>query len=454
MQIRARLTIWFVIIVAIIQLGASMAIYWTANKHREKEFYEKMKASGISKTLMLMEFSDTKPERLRDLEELSTTFLPREEVLIYNYKNDIVYISDPKQRLSISHDRLDEIRIKKEIRFEQDSYELAGFMFTDRYNRLVVISAGIDTNGWENLEFLRGMLVLVYLLSLTVVSILAWIYSGGALRPIQQIMRQTDQLNVARISDRLPKPSSKDELGKLTLTINRLLDRIETAFQMQKQFVANASHELRTPLTAIKGQLEVVLMKTRTPEVYAQKLESLLADIRQLTTITNQLLLLAQADTAQTKEHFGQVRIDELLFNCQSSLLKWRPGVQILIIFDEALDTADDLSVQGNEELLSAVFYNLIENGIKYSYGKDIHVRVFKQDDSLCIRVEDQGIGIAPAALDKIFQPFFRAGNVADIQGNGLGLSLVERILVMHNGTLEVQSVLGSSSAFTVRLFT
>lgn len=452
MQIRARLTLWFVIIVAVIQLGASLAIYWTASKHREKEFYEKIKASGISKTLMLMEFSDTKPERLRDLEELSTTFLPREEVLIFNYKNEVVYISDPKRRLTISADKLDEVRIKKEIRFEQEGYELAGFMFTDRYNRLVVISAGVDVNGWENLDFLKGMLIVVYLLSLTVVSILAWIYSGGALYPIQQIMKQTDDLNVARLSDRLPKPDSKDELAKLTLTINRLLDRIETAFQMQKQFVANASHELRTPLTAIKGQLEVVLMKTRTPEVYAEKLESLLADIRQLTTITNQLLMLAQADTAHAKEHFGQVRIDEVLFGCQSSLQKWRPGVQIHIIFDEGLDAGEDLIITGNEELLSAVFYNLLENGIKYSFGKEVSVRVFKQENCLSIRVEDQGIGISAASLDKIFQPFFRAENVADIQGNGLGLSLVERIIVMHNGELEVQSVLGQGSAFTIKL--
>jgi len=454
MQIRARLTLWFVIIVAVIQLGASLAIYWTASKHREKEFYEKIKASGISKTLMLMEFADTEPERLRDLEELSTTFLPREEVLIYNYKDEVVYISDPKRRLNISKERLDEVRIKKEIRFEQDSYELAGFMFTDRYNRLVVISAGVDVNGRENLDFLKGMLVIVSLLSLTVVSILAWIYSGGALLPIQQIMRQTDALNVARLSDRLAKPDSKDELAKLTLTINRLLDRIETAFQMQKQFVANASHELRTPLTAIKGQLEVVLMKTRTPEVYAEKLESLLADIRQLTTITNQLLMLAQADTALAKEHFGQVRIDEVLFGCQSSLQKWRPGAQIHIIFDEGLDAGEDLIITGNEELLSAVFYNLLENGLKYSYGKEVSVRVFKQEGCLSIRVEDQGIGISAASLDKIFQPFYRADNVADIQGNGLGLSLVERIIVMHNGELEVQSVLGQGSAFTVKLST
>lgn len=452
MQIRARLTFWFVIIVAVIQLGASMAIYWTASKHREKEFYEKMKASAISKTLLLLEFSDTKPDRLRDLEELSTTFLPREEVIIYNYKNDILYASDPKRRLKVNSTRLDEIRIKKEIRFEQDGYELAGFMFTDRFNRLVVISAGIDANGWENLAFLRGMLVLVYILSLTVVSILAWIYSGGALRPIQQIMRQTDQLNVARLSDRLPDTGRRDELGQLTLTINRLLDRIETAFQMQKQFVANASHELRTPLTAIKGQLEVVLMKTRTPEVYADKMASLLDDIRQLTTITNQLLLLAQADTAQAKEHFSAVRIDEILFGCQSSLQKWRPGVQIHIIFDEELDAAEDLSISGNEELLSAVFYNLLENGIKYSQGKDIIVRIFRQENNLCIRVEDQGIGIAASALDKIFQPFYRANNVADIQGNGLGLSLVERIVAMHNGRIEVQSEPGVGSAFTVKL--
>lgn len=452
MQIRARLTLWFVLIVALILLGASLGLYYTAANYREKNFYEKMKASGISKTLLLMEFADKEPARLRDLEELSTTFLPREEVFIYNYKNELIYASDPKRRIQISQEKLDEIRINKEIRFEQDGYELSGFMFTDRYNRLVVISGGYDVSGRAGLAFLRNMLWLISLLSLAVVSILAWIYSGSALKPIKSIMWQTESLSVARLSDRLKMPDTPDELGKLTLTINRLLDRIEAAFQMQRQFVANASHELRTPLTALQGQLEVVLMKSRSPEVYQDKLKSLLDDIRQLTVITNQLLLLAQTESAQARENFRPVRMDELLFQCQSAIQRWFNTAQVHIIYDMEADEAEKLTVFGNEELLNTAFNNLIENGLKYSDGKEVTVRLQYQAEKLFVLVEDQGIGIAADQLDKIFQPFFRTESVKGINGNGLGLSLVERIVVMHGGHIQVKSTPGQGSCFTIIL--
>ncbi len=452
MQIRARLTLQFVLIVALIQLGASFGIYWTAAGHRKQAFFEKLKASGISKTLLLLEYGSADSSRLRDLEELSTSFLPREEVLLFNYKNDLLYASDPRRKLQIDPEWLDKVRINKEIRFEQDGYELAGVMFTDRYNRLVVISGGIDSNGWGNLDYLRNVLVVVYLLSLAVVWLLAWVYSGGALRPIQQIMRQTDLLNVARLSDRINTHGRRDELGKLTDTINRLLDRIERSFEMQKQFVSNASHELRTPLTAIKGQLEVVLMKTRQPEVYAEKMESLLEDIRQLTNITNQLLMLAQTDTGRAREQFTAVRIDEVLFGCQSKLQKWQSSASILIMLDEQLSDADALILNGNEELLSTAFYNLMENALKYSPRKEVRVRLSVDRDQIVVVVEDDGIGIPADALHKIFQPFYRSENAKGIQGSGLGLSLVERIVVMHGGSIQVRSTPGEGSVFTVSL--
>jgi signal transduction histidine kinase len=452
MQIRARLTLLFVLIVALIQFIASMAIYWNAAQYRERTFFEKMKASGISKALFYMEVSGSDSTRLRSLEELSSTFLPREEMLIYNYKNELLYASDPRRRIKVSAEMLDGVRLNGEIRFTQEEYELAGFMFTDRFNRLVVISGGIDQLGWDNLNYLKRLLMVVYALSIGVISLLAWLYSGAALKPIQEIMKQADRLQLSHMKERLPESNSKDEIAQLTATINRMFDRIEASFAMQKQFVANASHELRTPLTAIRGQLEVLLMKSRTPEVYAEKLQQVLDDMKKLTGIANQLLMIAQAESQQSREQFHPLRVDELLFGLQSRLQMWYPNARIHIFFTDELSSGDDLMVKGHEELLSAAFFNLMENGLKYSAKKELRIQLLKNHDLLELRFEDEGIGIPSEDIDRIFQPFYRSSNAGEKTGSGLGLSLVERIIALHSGQIRVRSVVGKGSTFTILL--
>lgn len=452
MQIRARLTLLFVLIVALIQLIASLAIYWNAAQYRERTFFEKMKASGISKALFYMEVSGSDSTRLRSLEELSSTFLPREEMLIYNYKNELLYASDPRRRIKVNAEMLDGVRLNGEIRFTQEEYELAGFMFTDRFNRLVVISGGIDQLGWDNLNYLKRLLMVVYALSIGVISLLAWLYSGAALKPIQEIMKQADRLQLSHMKERLPESGSKDEIAQLTATINRMFDRIEASFAMQKQFVANASHELRTPLTAIRGQLEVLLMKSRTPEVYAEKLQQVLDDMKKLTGIANQLLMIAQAESQQSREQFHPLRIDELLFGLQSRLQMWYPNARIHILFTDELSSTDELLVKAHEELLSAAFFNLMENGLKYSAKKELRIQLLKNKNLLELRFEDEGIGIPAEEIDRIFQPFFRSSNAGEKTGSGLGLSLVERIIALHSGQIRVRSVVGKGSTFTVLL--
>jgi signal transduction histidine kinase len=281
---------------------------------------------------------------------------------------------------------------------------------------------------------------------------LAWIYAGQALKPINTIIEQVDTITFVNLHERLADGGSQDELSRLTATFNRMLDRIEGSLAMQRNFVANASHELRTPLTAIKGQLEVLLLKERSADEYEIKIQSVLDDIRNLTSIANRLLMLAQADSAYAQRLFKPIALVDLLWHCQAEIQKRQPRALIHITLDEAMTQAEDWQVPGNEQLLSTVFLNLMENAIKFSEKREVFVDVKGDIKSVTVSLRDEGIGIPENELEQVFQPFFRSSNAQEIQGHGIGLSLVERLVRLHQGKIQVKSALGKGTTFTVEL--
>lgn len=451
MQIRSRLTLQFVVIVALIQLLASLAIYFVSASYRESRFYEQLKSSAMNRTVLMMEVEGLEPERLQELRALGAAELIGEQIFIYNYKNELLYCSSDTG-LQISEAMLDEVRLNQERRFEQGPYELAGLMFADRYNRLVVFCAARDEAGFMQLQYLRRVLIAVFLMSLLAVLLLAWVYAGQALRPISNIMQKVSKITFVNLHERLEDRGSQDELSQLAATFNSMLDRIESSLAMQRNFVANASHELRTPLTAMQGQLEVLLLKKRDLNAYKDGVQSVLEDIRRLTHISNRLLMLAQADSAYTARLFRPVSLVDVLWQSQAAIQARNATALVHITIDEVIENAEALQVLGNEQLLITVFQNLLDNGVKYSPKHEVFADLRLREGGIEVKVRDYGIGIPPAELEQVFQPFYRSSNAQEITGHGIGLSLVERIVRLHGGEVHVQSVVRKGTTFTVFL--
>lgn len=451
MQIRSRLTLQFVAIVALIQLLALLAIYFVSSDYRQSRFYEQLKAAAMNRTVLMMEVEGLEPERLQELRALGAAELVGEQIFIYNYKNELLYCSSDTG-VRISTDMLDEVRLNGEKRFEKGAYELAGLMFADRYNRLVVFCAARDEAGFMQLQYLRRVLTAVFLLSLLAVLLLAWVYAGQALRPISNIMQKVAKITFVNLHERLEGGGNKDELSQLAATFNSMLDRIESSLAMQRNFVANASHELRTPLTAMQGQLEVLLLKKRDLEAYKTGVQSVLEDIRRLTHISNRLLMLAQADSAYTARLFSPVSLVDVLWQSQAAIQARSSTALVHITIDDGIEDAEDLIVQGNEQLLVTVFQNLLDNGVKYSAAHEVFADVKVRDGGIEVKVRDHGIGIPKEEIEQIFQPFYRSSNAQQITGHGIGLSLVERIVRLHGGKVAVHSLLGEGTVFTVFL--
>ena len=451
MQIRDKLTLLFMMIVALIMGASSVAIYYSSAQYRREEFYERIENKARNVANLLIEVEEVDAELLRKIEENNPVSLPNEEITIFDYQNEVLYSSEGQQTVLVSSLLLDRIRLEGDVRFASENREVLGLLFADQYDRVVVVAAATDIFGYRKLNNLRNVLFIVFGTGLLFTFVSGRIFARRTLSPISKVIAQVDAIGIGNLGNRVDEGNKKDELALLAGTFNQMLDRIEGAFKLQKNFIANASHELRTPLTAITGQLEVTLINEREAEEYKNTLTSVLDDIKNLNYLSNRLLLLAQASSESIESSFSCVRVDELVWQSSAELQKRNEDYRISISFDEALED-DGLTVAGNEQLLKTAILNLMDNGCKYSDPHEIKVKVYSDGKWLCLEFADSGIGISQEDQELIFQPFHRGSNAQRVKGHGIGLSLVDRIVRLHRGVLSLHSEVGLGAVFVMKL--
>jgi signal transduction histidine kinase len=452
MQIRQKLTYQFILVVAFILLFASLAIYFFSADYREDLYYTRLQNKASSTAKLLIEVDEVDLALLTRIEKDNPVSLPNEKITILNSNNEVLYSSDEQSTLKITANLLDSIRSSGEIRFRQGEYEVLGFLFEHPNDSFVVIAGAVDIYGFNRMKNLRTILLSVFGISIVLVSLAGWIYAGKALQPISRVIDEVDEITISSLNLRVHEGESQDEIAKLAKTFNNMLDRLETAFKVQKNFIANASHELRTPLTTITGQLDVALMNERSNAEYKQIITSVLDDIKNLNTVSNRLLLLAQASSGAAAAEFGTVRIDDVVLQLKSELTKLNPAYKIHITLNDNHIEEEQLVVAGNEQLLKTAIGNLIDNGCKFSTDHTVQVLIEATRKHLSLRISDKGIGIDPGDLRHVFEPFYRGKNASVVRGHGIGLSLVERILDLHQGKIEISSTPGKGTVVTTTL--
>jgi len=249
---------------------------------------------------------------------------------------------------------------------------------------------------------------------------------------------------------RVNEGNGTDEIAQLAITFNQMLERLESAFEMQRSFVSNASHELRTPLTSITGQIEVSLMNSRTQVEYEAILESVLEDIKNLNALSNGLLDLAKASSDISAITLYPLRIDEILWETRAEIIERKKDYKISIEFREPIEDEKELTVIGNDHLLKTAIVNLMDNACKFSPNKSVEIYLSVKAKCIVTEFTDNGMGIDPDDLEKIFHPFFRSNNAKNISGNGLGLTLTDKIIRLHQGTILIESRLQKGTTVTV----
>ncbi|HMG16322.1 MAG TPA: HAMP domain-containing sensor histidine kinase [Saprospiraceae bacterium] len=455
MQIRSRLTLRFILIVAFILQLSLFFIYFKFRSYIEDEFYNSLKSKAFMTAEMLVNQSNIEPS-INSVTQSSFAFqLPsRENFIIYNNQLEKIYAFNQTASNEIPLSLLNQIKTKGEYRFKHANFNALGVSYTNKYNRkyIIISEAVFDSNTLFNL---RNILIFDFFLIIAFVAISGWIFAGQALTPVSNIMNQMDKILPSDLSERLESSSNKDELSRLALTFNNLLDRIQYAFNIQKSFLSNVSHELKNPLTVIISQIEVILDKARTNDEYHKTLESVLEDVKELHSVSDQLMLLARINANNDQIEFEKLRLDEMIWQTKESLTKNHPTYKINFDVNNLPTDPDKLYIKGNEQLLKTALMNLFDNGCKFSSDHTINVRIkINNTDQIAIEIIDNGPGISNEEKAMIFQPFYRSPNTNDIRGSGIGLSLVDSILKLHIAKLDIEPGEFKGSIFKITMNT
>ncbi len=273
---------------------------------------------------------------------------------------------------------------------------------------------------------LQTVLFVLFPLVLGLLFFVARYLADKNIRPIVNIIETTNRITKQNLSERVKSPKARDELYTLSQAINELLDRMQNAFEREKQFTNDASHELRTPLSVIKGTLEVLVRKPRREEEYKEKINYCISEIDNMSERVDQLLLLARFDKANI-----QLRKEPLpaLSLIDNAIHRHRKLIQEKNIHIEIKDEID-AEVVTDPYYVDMILENIISNAVKYSPpGNTIEIRTLREKGKTSIEVKDYGDGIKEEDLQAVFHPFFRSDslNHKHINGSGLGLSIVKK---------------------------
>ena len=272
-----------------------------------------------------------------------------------------------------------------------------------------------------------------------------------ALRPVERITRAAEQITQLNLSDRLPVAKSGDELEQLSVALNRMIGRLDDAFQNSKRFAADASHDLRTPLTILRGELESLVEDPQLDETLRGRLGGLLEEAVHLSKIVEQLFTLTQLDRGESRADWTRFDLAELARTTadQMSLLAEDKKIALACI------ATQPAFVQGDRSRIKQVIVNLLDNAIKYTPPRGrVQMRVDGVNGHAVLEVEDSGIGIPPEALPHVFERFYRVDKTrsAEAESAGLGLDIVKAICTAHGAGVAASSKPNVGSRFTVEL--
>lgn len=300
----------------------------------------------------------------------------------------------------------------------------------------------------QTLGFLRQATIVLIPLVIVLTSFGGLLIARRALAPVNAIARTLEEIQATALDRRIEPVPHDEELRRMVVSLNRLLDRLARAFASLREFAADASHQLQTPLTVMKGSLDVALSSQPDPNAYRTVLAQISDEIDVLTAVLSDLRALSLADAGHRADTTKRVDASWV----------FQDAAEIVQALGEAAEVAVDvsiapgLSVWGDEIRLQQVVLNLGDNAVKYTPREGtIRIAATAQGDQLQLVVADTGSGIAPDDLPHIFDRFYRGRNAA-VAGSGLGLAIVKRIVDAHGGRINAANNPHGGATFTVSL--
>lgn len=448
MKTRIKIILILVSIFVTLILGFSIVVYVLNSQYTYSDFYKRLEIRSITSAKIELDHKSTadlirefKGDYLEPLLDENHTIIPINGAANFDSLSDIH---------DFDKSFLEDIVAKNLGTYKDGSKFFCGIVYEFDGKSYIVVTSAINYYYGHHMAYLRNLLIVAILISAIIIVLIAYWLSKKLIDPIKDITINMNKISTENLYVRLKNTKQEDELGDLIRTFNNMLDRLETSFETQNNFISNASHELNTPLTSIIGEAEVTLKRARTTDEYVETLQSILKDAEKLDKKTKALLFLAQTGFNGKALKFETVRMDQLIFDVLDTINKIQVDNKVVMDLSKMPDAPELLKVSGNQQLLHLAFTNLISNANKYSNNQEVTISICSKDEMISISITDKGIGIPSNELPYIFDPFFRASNTGDFEGYGIGLPLARNIIRLHGGKILFSSTQNQTTEVVV----
>lgn len=445
MKVKDRLSLQFTFMFAVLLFTVLTGIYLFVEHNRVKGFFNKLDDRAITVAQFYLAEDNLSKENFKNVLKKFPQSLSAETIRIYNDRYQPQFIHEGSIHWDINV--LKQVISQKQIHLTQGNRQITGIYYIDNSGNFIIMVSAVDESGYNEMHELGLIMFFFFLASLFITFFMGSVFSRIALFPIVRITNNLKMIRSSSLDRRLPvAQKNADEIDSLSLTINQLLEHLEQSFESQKSFIANASHELRTPITTILGEAEITLMHNRQKDEYKQTLINIIKETERLNYIINSLMELVQTNVEN--KDFQNIRMDELLWEIKDEL-SIKTTENIKLKYNLPYDPSK-YSLVGNRQLLFIGISNIFKNAIKFSDSKEVDCELYCDSRGINILIRDKGIGIEQKDINKIFQPFFRAQNALSYAGYGIGLSLTQNIVRLHNGLIEIKSQVNIGTEFHI----
>jgi two-component system OmpR family sensor kinase len=457
MPIRIRLTLWYTFLLGAILIAFSILLYWVLKYSLHNQVDSNLQdraqqvGAGIVNQAVIRQSGNVVGIEVPELNVFSS---PAIFIQVTEADGSLVTATDNlgKQRFPVDQQILQANQeghsIYKTITIDQTHLRIYSAPIRLGPRVVGAIQVGQSLKDVEDtlsqvLFFLTAGTVAGLIVASLVGAFLAW----TTLRPVERVNRAALRIVSAQdLKQRLPISNSNDEIDRLIITINGMLERLDNFFQAQVRLSADVSHELRTPLTVIRGNVDLLRRGAASdPAELNEALSIIDGELDRMSRIVADLLLLSQAD-AGLSLRMQPVELDTIILDVYRQARVTATEVNL------QLGHEDQAVIQGDADRLKQLLLNLVTNALKHTpAGGYITLSLYREPEQIRITVADTGRGITPTALPHIFERFYRADN-NDQKGTGLGLSIAQWIAQAHGGQITVTSELGKGSVFTLSL--
>lgn len=446
LSIKMKITIWYTGLMILI-MGFVFAFIWLFAGQAVTYQAEKQLKEAAIDGVEEIRFQNGHYKRDDDFEFYDDGV----SILIYDNAGTLREGSLPSgftdQEIGLAHDRIQTV-VSQQTEWMVYDYELM------QDGQSVWIRAVMSIDSFSKT---MNIIFLIVLISIPILILLAgfggyWI-TKKAFNPLEEMNRAVNEIKEGKdLSQRIHLSGAKDEIHGLADTFNGMFERLETSFENEKQFTADASHELRTPTSVIISQAEYALTQLDHPAEVKEALQSILRQSTKMSELINQLLQLARTDQKNASiqyELFDMSELTEIVAEEMRELAD-ENGISVEI------DIQPELKIEADQTLLMRLLMNLMMNGISYNKENGyVKIKLYEDGNDIVGEVSDNGIGIAEREQEKIWDRFYRIDSARTSRENGnagLGLSMAKWIVEKHHGTITVKSQIGKGSMFQFRL--